>query len=171
MLFQFLLTFSFLTISLFSGCIQENEEEIEETASPTPSLEEEKTAILATLNAETKAALSRDYEAWKRYWVQEAYVSKHYLNFADSSLSEYQGWTAIDDFVRTYIEEHPEPVPLPTPLEELDLRLYGSGAWVHYEQMDAVYGRKRESRLMEKVEGEWKIAGMQTVIYGFPESE
>lgn len=41
------------------------------------------------------------------------------------------------------------------------------GAWVTYEQQDSLRGLKRETRLMEKVNGEWKIAGMQTTIYGF----
>lgn len=47
------------------------------------------------------------------------------------------------------------------------MRLYGKGAWVTYQQQDSLRGLKRETRLMEKVNGEWKIAGMQTTIYGF----
>ena len=64
------------------------------------------------------------------------------------------------------LEAHPDPEPLPSPLESADVRLYGEGAWVSYEQEDADQGRKRESRLMEKVDGEWRIAGMHTTIYG-----
>ena len=89
------------------------------------------------------------------------------MNFADTSMTETLGSKQIDDFVRTYIEEHPKPAPLPTLVDKIDVRLYGNGAWVNYEQDDAKLGIKRETRLMEKENGQWKIAGMQTVIYGF----
>jgi hypothetical protein len=34
-------------------------------------------------------------------------------------------------------------------------------------KLDPERGRKRETRLLEKVAGQWKIAGMHTTIYGF----
>lgn len=125
-----------------------------------------KSAILNALNNETIAAFSRDYDGWKSHWVQEPYVTKTYMNFADSTLTETLGWAGVNQFVVDYFEEHPEPDPLPEPLTDIDVRLYGDGAWVSYEQNDPARGRKRETRLMERHEGQWKIAGMQTVIYG-----
>ncbi len=128
--------------------------------------------ILATLNAETAAAFSRDYAAWQTYWVQAPYVTKIYLNFADGTQSETLGWEAVDRFVADYFADHPDPDPLPAPLTEIDVRLYGDyGAWVTYEQQDPARGRKRETRLMERTGGRWRIAGMQTIIYGGPSPE
>lgn len=150
-----------LLLILFSSC--------QESTPPTLSLEDEKAAILSTLNEETKAAFQRDYQAWQDKWIHEDFVTKTYLNVADSTLTETSGWTEVDNFVKAYFEDHPEPAPLPDLLEEIDVRLYGSGAWVTYEQLDPTYGRKLETRLMEKREGQWKIAGMQTIIYGFEE--
>ena len=69
--------------------------------------------------------------------------------------------------MKTFIEEHPEPEPVPKLLDKINVRLYKNGAWVTYEQQDSIRGLKRETRLMEKINGEWKIAGMQTTIYGF----
>jgi len=46
----------------------------------------DKAAILRVLNEETIAAFSRDYEGWQDKWVQEPYVTKTYMNFADSSM-------------------------------------------------------------------------------------
>lgn len=147
----------FLLTSIF-GCQISTEQ--------TLSFEEEKAAILKTINDETKAAFNRDYEAWKSKWIHESSLTKTYIDFSDSTFTETLGWNEIDDFVRTYIEEHPEPDPLPTLVDDISVRLYGSGAWVSFEQNDAVRGLKRETRLMEKVDGEWKIAGMHTTIYG-----
>jgi len=139
------------------------------TINSMPTAEQEKAAILAVLNNETKAAFQRDYAAWQDHWVHRPDVTKTYINFPDSSMTETVGWEKVNDFVKTYIEEHPEPDPLPDPLTDIDVRLYGEGAWVNYEQIDKTRGRKRETRLVEKVAGQWKIAGMHTTIYGMNE--
>lgn len=132
-----------------------------------PNQNTENAAILETLNGETQAFFNKDYEGWKDRWVQESFVTKSYMLMTDSSLSETLGWAAIDAFGKTYIQEHPEPEPLPTLLDKIDVRLYKDGAWVSFEQEDPTRGLKRETRLMEKVDGQWKIAGMHTTIYGF----
>lgn len=142
-------------------------EKINGTKNQLAQFEEEKAAILKVLNDETKAAFNRDYQSWKEKWVHEKYVTKTYINFADSTMTETLGWNDINEFVKNYIAEHPEPSPLPTLVDKIDVRLYDNGAWVNYEQNDSERGLKRETRLMEKENGQWKIAGMQTVIYGF----
>lgn len=154
----------FLSICIIAVSCQEKTDELTNQSS---QFELEKTAILEVLNNETKAAFNRDYESWKTYWVHESFVTKSYMNLRDSSMTETLGWEEVDNFVRTYIEEHPEPVPLPTLLDNIDVRLFGKGAWVSYKQNDSEYGLKRETRLMEKDNGKWKIAGMHTTIYGF----
>ena len=130
-------------------------------------LEQVEKAILKTLNNETKAAFNRDYNAWKEYWVQDLGISKVYLDFPENTFSESVGWNEISGFVKDFIEQHPEPEPVPKLLNDIDVRLDGNGAWVTYQQKDSVRGLKRETRLMEKVNDEWKIAGIQTTIYGF----
>ena len=137
-----------------------------EPAAPVAGADREAALILDVVNAETRAALGRDYQAWSEQWVHEPYVVKTYVNVADGTGSETRGWAAVDAFVGTYILDHPEPEPPPRPVEDADVRLYGDGAWVSYEQDDADQGRKRESRLMERVDGAWKIAGMHTTVYG-----
>lgn len=129
--------------------------------------EKEKEAIISVINNETKAAFQRDYKSWKEKWVHDSNISKSYLNFVDGTYSETLGWDDINKFVKTYIEENPEPDILPKLVDDVELRLYGNGAWIVFEQLDPKVGLKRETRLMEKEDGVWKIAGMQTSIYGF----
>ena len=130
-------------------------------------LETEKAAILECLNSETKSAFARDYSFWTEHWVHEENISKTYINHVDNSYSESIGWMDISSFVKKFIEDHPAPEPAPQLLNDIDVRLYENGAWVSFEQMDSLRGLKRETRLMEKVDGKWKIAGMHTSIYGF----
>ncbi|MGB3183990.1 MAG: nuclear transport factor 2 family protein [Cyclobacteriaceae bacterium] len=138
----------------------------EEANAPQANYEEEKEAIISTLHDETRAAFRRDYESWQKHWVHDPSVSKTYINFADSSLSESLGWEEISGFVKSFIETHPAPEPVPELVADVAVRLYGNGAWVSYEQQDSLRGRKRETRLMEKRDGKWRIANMHTTIYG-----
>jgi hypothetical protein len=155
------------TVSLIIGCGEKGRINAGDVTSSSVNFEQEKRAILETLHSETEVAFQRDYESWKEKWVHNPSISKTYINFADSTFSESIGWNEISQFVKTFIEEHPEPEPTPKLVDDIDVRLYGNGAWVSFEQLDSLRGLKRETRLMEKVDGEWKIAGMHTTIYGF----
>ena len=169
---QKLETVTLLLILIFSmGCMNNGTNKTSEHISQADNFEKEKAAILKVLNEETKAAFNRDYPSWKEKWVHEKYVTKTYMNFADNTMTETIGWEEINHFVKTYIEDHPEPDPIPTLVDKIEVRLYKNGAWVNFEQNDAERGLKRETRLMEKMDGQWKIAGMQTVIYGFENKE
>ncbi|TAI47586.1 hypothetical protein [Flagellimonas allohymeniacidonis] len=161
------LTTILLTLFLcLAGCKETQTEKDDVSITPEINYESEKKAILETLHQETAAAFQRDYEGWKDKWVHDPTITKIYINFADSTFSESVGWEEISGFVKTFIEEHPEPEPVPSMVKDIEVRLYGNGAWVTYEQQDSLRGLKRETRLMEKVDGQWKIAGMQTTIYG-----
>lgn len=129
-------------------------------------LGDQRAAVLAALNGETAAAFSRDYDAWAAHWIHRDDVTKTYIDFRDDTHSESVGFSAIDSFVRDFFAAHPEPEPVPELLDEIDVRFYGSAAYVTYEQLDGLRGRKRETRLMEREDGRWKIAGMHTTIYG-----
>lgn len=166
-----LIVFAFAALLFTISCEKTKKQRTDEEANQASDFEQEKTAILETLNNETKAAFQRDYQAWQDKWIHDPSITKTYIDFADSAFSESVGWHEISLFVKTFIEEHPEPEPLPKLLDKIDVRLYGNGAWVVYEQQDSLRGLKRETRLMEKVNGQWKIAGMQTTIYGFNTNE
>ncbi|MAZ26464.1 MAG: hypothetical protein CL868_05215 [Cytophagaceae bacterium] len=166
-----LLSSAILILFIFASCGENKDPENNGTVSEQINPALEKQAILERLNNETKDAFQRNYEAWTKNWVHDENISKVYVDFADSTFSESIGWEKISLFVKTFIEEHPEPEPVPELLDKINVRLYGNGAWVTYEQQDSIRGLKRETRLMEKVNGEWKIAGMQTTIYGFETEE
>lgn len=156
-----------LALTTFFACACSEQSSNRAVSNP----EAEKAAILQTLNDETKAAFERNYDEWQSKWVHEQRVTKTYLDFSEDSFSESVGWQEINAFVVTFFEEHPDPEPVPELLSDIEVKIYGNGAWVIYEQQDSIRGLKRETRLMEKHRGEWKIAGMQTTIYGFQKDQ
>ncbi len=137
--------------------------------SPLNNTTEERLAVLKVLNDETKYAFERDYKRWSDCWVQNQHISKTYINLAEGSASESLGWNEISGFVKDFMDQNPEPEPVPEPITKANVKVYGNAAWVTYNQLDSIRGRKRETRLMEKSENRWKIAGMHTTIYGFEE--
>ncbi len=162
-----LLIFTLVVLLTGVSCNKLKDHQTDEEAIHQIDYEQERIAILQTLNNETKAAFERDYESWKNNWVHDPQITKGYINFVDSTFSESVGWDEISQFVRTFFEEQPEAEPVPKLLDRIDIRLYKDGAWVVYKLQDSLRGLKRETRLMEKLNGQWKIAGMQTTIYGF----
>ena len=152
---------------LIVSCKDSKEKVRDENVDNTVIIEKEKQAILESLRTETEDAFNRDYRAWRTNWVHQPSVVKTYMNFEDSTFSEMVGWKEVDDFVKTYIEEHPKPVPTPEQPDNVTIQVFGTGAWVSYETFDPTFGNKRETRLMIKENGRWKIAGMHTTIYGF----
>ncbi len=156
-----------ILVTILVSCNAKTSNQKQQKVNSTENFEREKKAILDRLNNETKDAFERNYEAWTQNWVHDPDISKTYLNFHENTFSESLGWDEISNFVKNYIEEHPKPEPLPEPLKDIDIRLYENAAWVTYKQRDNVRGLKRETRLMEKKDGKWKIAGMSTTIYGF----
>ncbi|WKN45734.1 hypothetical protein [Tunicatimonas pelagia] len=163
---KLIVAFLLVVLSYTVSCKNATNQETENATNQAHSSEEEKAAIIKALNDETKAAFQRNYESWQEKWVHDSTITKTYINFADSSFSESVGWNEISSFVKTFIEQHPEPEPVPTLVNDIDVRLYENGAWVSYEQQDSLRGLKRETRLMEKINGQWRIAGMHTTIYG-----
>jgi len=128
-----LFTFTLLILCIFISCKEKGETKLDVIVGQQLNPELEKQAILERLNNETKDAFQRDYEAWTENWVHDPSISKVYMNFVDSTFSESIGWNEISQFVKTFIEEHPEPEPVPKLLDKIDVRLYGNGAWVTYE--------------------------------------
>lgn len=163
------LLYFFFASFLFLACANGDEKTSTPLEAQPVDMQAEKEAILKTLNDETAAAFSRDYETWQSKWVHSPTMTKVYEDLAGGESSTSTGWEEISQFVKDFFVAHPEPEPVPELLSEIDVKLDGTRAEVIYEQQDSLRGRKQEMRTMEKVDGKWKIAGMKTTIFGFEE--
>ena len=129
--------------------------------------EKELAAILEVVEAETTCFFSRDYNCWQQHWVQEAHAFQAWNN-ADGTFDARVGWEAVDKEITDYIKNNPVgPTKTSHPKvirKNYVVKFYGNEAayltWDQYNSdIEALRFRySKESRIMEKHEGKWKIA-------------
>lgn len=128
------------------------------------ALQKEKDAILAVIEKETASFFSRDYEAWKSTFAQTDYAFQAWSN-RDGTFDASVGWDRIDKTVGTYITENPVPDSAQRKVERKNImyKFYGPDvAFLTFDQFNSDPGalgflHSKETRLMEKINGDWKI--------------
>ncbi|MEM9525954.1 MAG: hypothetical protein AAGA31_05045 [Bacteroidota bacterium] len=124
-------------------------------------------AIMKVIENETACFFARDYNCWKENWVNEDYAFQAWSN-ADGTYDAKVGWSEVDRQTGNYIKENPESnfgsiQSFQTERLNMRTKFYGNQVahlvWEQYNgnaEQDA-YQISQEVRLMEKVNGKWKI--------------
>lgn len=128
------------------------------------NLENEKKAIKATIEKETESFFARDYNAWKSNYAQTDYAFQAWSN-DDGTFDSNVGWDDINKHIGKYINENPEPLSSHPKVERKNMKykFYGDNvAYLTWDQFNSDKPEKnfhhsKEVRLMEKINGEWKI--------------
>lgn len=146
-----------------------------QAAAPPVDMEPERAAILETIQGESTAFWDKDFDRWKSYWVQSPHA-RIMGWWAAGGVSVTEGWDAIAGGMRTLMRENPEPNPTAALVrrENLNVRILGDMALVTFDQygtntgderMD-MPGLSRETRVLEKHDGQWKIAYVGWLLEG-----
>lgn len=122
--------------------------------------------VLAIITAESAAFWNKDFEAWASCWAHVPYTRTMGW-WAAGGVRVVEGWDAQSAAIRSAMEVSPEPNPTASHVrrENLNVQIRESVAWVTFDQYgedtgDAVMdmaGRSRETRILERHDGEWKI--------------
>jgi hypothetical protein len=123
-------------------------------------------AVIQVIAAESAAFWDKDFAAWSQCWQHAAYV-RMIGWWARGGVMVLEGWDALSDRIKTSMTGNPEPNPtaLHVRRENINLRINGNVAWITFDQygqdtgdlaMD-MPGLSRETRILEKHQGEWKI--------------
>ncbi len=133
------------------------------------NVEKEKEAILKTLTAETDNFFKRDYVGVIKYYVHEDYAF-HAWNNPDGTYSATVGWPAINANFKNYIQNNPvqEGSYSHPKVKRHDMifKFFSPElAFVTWDQYNSDQSMKtfqisKETRIMEKQNGLWKIANM-----------
>lgn len=158
---------------LMSSCYQNN------PVVETLDFEKEKAAIQAVIAKETESYYRQDFEAWKSTYLQstafrkfgywEGYPEKVASNIGFESLAaeKKKQFEANETLWQGSTEER---------LNE-NFRISNDMAWYTFEQNSyekdtrKFLGKSLETRILEKVNGEWKIAYLGFHYYPMPDEE
>jgi DNA-binding CsgD family transcriptional regulator len=124
-------------------------------------------AILGVLKAESEAFWNKDFEAYSRCWVNASYVRRTGW-WSLGGVTWRVGWDEIARRTREQFANFPGRNATPQTMrrENMTIRAGKDMAWVSYEQhageqgepeMD-MPGLSRETKILEKHDGEWKLA-------------
>ncbi len=129
----------------------------------------EKAAILAALTTETENFYKRDYEGTIKYFINAEYLF-HAWNNADGTFNATIGWSALSEKYKNHF--HNNPVASGTsshPKVErrhIIFKFFSPDvAFVTWDQYNSdketkIFNYSKETRIMEKQDGSWKIANM-----------
>ena len=154
-----------------------------ETAAAAPNeeaaFEEGKKAILEVIEQQAAAFWAKDFQRWSDTWVHAPYIRR--LGWSDpGGVSSVEGWEAIGARMKKNMADNPKPNLTPAKLarERLNFRIYGNVAWVTFEQHGVSTGEPRfdmpglsyETRILEKHDGEWRVAYLGYLLAGAREA-
>lgn len=123
-------------------------------------------AILEVLRKESEAFWNKDIEAYKRCWVNAPYVRRTGW-WSLGGVTWRVGWDEIERRTREQFAAFPDKNATPETMrrENVVIRAGRDMAWVSYDQHAAQQGEavmdmpglSRETKILEKHDGEWKL--------------
>ena len=122
----------------------------------------EENAIRQVIEGETDAWLERNYDKWAEHWAHTPYAyfsvtMNEYIEFAD-------GWDEISSHMKQSMEQNP-PVEGEMNVDRSDwhYKVTDNLAWTRFNQSTNNGVTLKEQRVLEKMDGQWKIINMTTV--------
>jgi hypothetical protein len=130
---------------------------------------------MTTIADESAAFWNKDFDKWASYWIHAPYVRVMGW-WARGGVTVREGWDTVGGEVKRLMQENPQPNPTATRLrrENINLQVRGNTAWVTFDQyglatgdslMDMA-GLSRETRVLEKRAGKWRIAYSGWLLQG-----
>ncbi|MCE7062367.1 nuclear transport factor 2 family protein [Dyadobacter sp. CY343] len=127
--------------------------------------DKEQTQILQLIDTESKAFWDKDYNKWAACWVHAPYIRTMGW-WKDGGVTVVKGWDERDSRTKGYMKDFPKPNPQNVRRENINVRIFKDAAWVTFDQYGTdtgeplldMPGLSRETRFLEKHNGQWKIA-------------
>ncbi|MEZ4669609.1 MAG: nuclear transport factor 2 family protein [Anaerolineae bacterium] len=132
-------------------------------------------AVMGVIEAETNAFWNKDFEAWANCWLHSPHVRMMGW-WARGGISVIEGWEANSAKIKALMEANPTPNPASANVrrENVNIRVSDQMAWVTFDQYGAdtgepdmdMPGLSRETRILERHDGNWKIVYVCWLLEG-----
>ncbi len=141
---------------------------------PDPStLSEEEEAIKKVIIEETEAFWNKDFKKLSSCFVQDEYI-RVVGWWEHGGITVRKGWSVIGARTEKLMIENPEKNFQQVTRENFNIRISENMAWATFEQYGTDTGEKTmdmpglsyETRILEKHNGEWKIAYIGWLLDG-----
>jgi hypothetical protein len=140
---------------------------------PVFSLESEEEAIKKVIIEETEAFWDKDFKRFSDYWVKEEYI-RVVGWWEHGGVTVRKGWSVIGERTEKLMKDNPEKNHQQVTRENFNIRISENMAWVTFEQFGTDTGEKAmdmpglsyETRILEKHDGQWKIAYIGWLLDG-----
>ena len=133
----------------------------------------EEELIMDLIARESKAFWDKDFEAYADCWAHTEYVRTMGW-WQEGGVTVVEGWTDRGNRTEKHMKENPDPNPQNPVRKNINIRVGEDMAWVTFNQYgrdtnDPTFdmpGLSRETRILEKIEGTWKIVYVGWLLEG-----
>ncbi len=137
-----------------------------EGATPEAALEREKAAIRRVVDLETTAYYQQDFPTWRSTFLDTSYFRSYgYWEGYPEKVRVYNGFDALEAFKKKqFVENRTLWQGSVEEKSNENFRIYPGVAWYTYDQVSydlktrKLLGKSVETRILEKHDGQWKIA-------------
>ena len=130
---------------------------------------------MEVIDRESEAFWNKDFEGYAACWLHEEHVRTMGW-WEDGGITVVEGWNERAARTQKHMEASPEPNPTANNVKRVNvnLRIFEDVAWMTFDQygedtgdslMD-MPGLSRETRILEKHDGEWKIVYVGWLLVG-----
>ena len=124
--------------------------------------DDDRQAIMQLIEDESATYWNRDHDAWAKCWVRAPYIRKSGW-WTQGGITYREGWEQISGRMRGLIGQPAPGRPAGIRRENVNLRIGPDMAWLTYDEYwpqtgTDLPGLSRETRVLEKHAGQWKIA-------------
>lgn len=149
---------------------------------PVQNEEAEKELLMELIKKETECFFKRDYNCWQSYYAQTDYAFQAWNN-ENGTFEAMYGWQEVNNHAREYLKDNPVEKREDKMGEEHSVKQKVSShpdvirknikvkfftdklaylIWDQYNSDNNIqkYYHSKDSRIMEKINGEWKIVNV-----------
>jgi hypothetical protein len=129
----------------------------------------EEEAIKAVIIGETDAYIRRDLDAWVAYFVDSPQTSYALTpSNAPGTVSYRQGFATIKQGMKAWMKMSPKSDMISEGRDNWTIKIVGNMAWARFVQHTTLVATNTkmdlvELKVMEKINGQWKISTSTTI--------